>query len=522
MVKFKIDDKEVEAKAGETILQVAQRENVFVPYFCYHPKLSVAGNCRMCLVQVEGQGKPVIACREPVREGIAVRTNTPEVKKMQQGVLEFILVNHPLDCPICDQSGECDLQDNYFRASLFPSRLEDQKIHKPKVRPLGPRVTLDDERCIACSRCVRFCDEVAGVHELSLTERGGHTTLMTFPGAELKNPYSLCTVDICPVGALTSTDFRFKKRVWFLKTTPSICTGCATGCNVKMDWDDGIVYRYRPRTNEAVNQCWMCDEGRLTYKQLNENRVTDPMMRKNGDWARVSWDEALERIVAVSPPPVPSPLEGEGQGGGALSVILSAQCSCEENFALYQFVKKTWPQAKIFATGRECENPSHDTILIDADKNPNWNFLKLLERNLGRGMELPEGGVVIAMGPLSDEVVTEVIASQAKLSVWITANRAANDSFADLILAKASFAEQEGTFINRQGRIQRFWQGFPPKGHAKPVWEMVNALAMQLGQAPVGRTAREVFETMAAKLPELKELTYEKIGDQGWNTASQS
>src|SRR3989338_5982125 len=240
--KIKIDGEEVEAQAGETILQVAQRENIYVPYFCYHKKLSIAGNCRMCLVQIEGQGKPVISCREPVREGISVHTNTPEVKQMQQGVLEFILKNHPLDCPICDQSGECDLQDHYFNASLFPSRLEDSKVHKPKWKPLGQRVTLDDERCIVCTRCIRFCQEIAGTDELTVTERGGKSTLTTYPGAELKNPYSICTVDVCPVGALTSTDFRFKKRVWFLKKTKSICTGCSTGCNVYVDWDDSIAY----------------------------------------------------------------------------------------------------------------------------------------------------------------------------------------------------------------------------------------------------------------------------------------
>ena len=509
MVKFKLDDKEVEAKPGETILQVAQRENTYIPYFCYHPKLSIAGNCRMCLVQIEGQNKPVISCREPVREGIVVQTKTPEVKEMQQGILEFILVNHPLDCPICDQSGECELQDHYFNASLFPSRLEDQKVHKPKVKPLGPLVTLDDERCIACSRCVRFCDEVAGVHELCLTERGGHTTLTTFPGAELKNPYSLNTVDICPVGALTSTDFRFKKRVWFLKTTPSVCTGCATGCNVKMDWDDSQVYRYRPRDNEAVNQCWMCDEGRLTYKSFNENRVTDPMIQKDGDWVRIAWEEAFRKVAERTP----SPLEGEGKGEGALVVILSAQATCEENFALYQWITKNFPQAKIWAAGKEVEKATHDKILIDADKNPNWAFLKMLK--VPQVDAIPSGATVIVLGNPPERVVTELIASSAKFSIWITSNGAPAERWADLILPKPTVAEQEGTFINRQQRIQRVWPAFPARGHAKPVWEIVNGMAQVVSQTVGSTSAREIFGTMTASLPTLKGLTYEEIGEQG-------
>lgn len=471
MVKIKIDNKELEVKEGSTVLQAALVNGIDVPYFCWHPKLSIAGNCRMCLVQIKGQAKPVIACREEVREGLEVDTQSPEVKKMQQGVLEFILLNHPLDCPICDQSGECPLQDNYFKFSKFPSRIEDQKIHKPKATPLGPLVTLDDERCIVCTRCVRFCDEIAGSHELCVIDRGGHATLTTYPGAELKNPYSLCTVDICPVGALTSTDFRFRKRVWFLKTTDSICTGCATGCNIKMDWDDQIVYRYRPRENEQVNQCWMCDEGRLTYKFINDpNRVLVPLVKKYGEFQKVSWEEALSfiryRIL----------VDGAQQVSGTFCGVLSAQASCEENDALVKFLQAVTKAPLFLTTKKEVENPSHDKFLIDADKNPNSAYLKMLGKKIAFQKHFPKGAVVFALDHLTEDQKRELVTSQPKLVVWLASNLWEPSKWADVILPKPTFAEQEGTFINRQEIRQKANQAFAPRGHARPVADVVGKL----------------------------------------------
>lgn len=473
-----MDDKELEVKEGTTLLQAALANKIDIPYFCYHPKLTIAGNCRMCLVNVKGQNKPVISCRERVREGMEVDTKSPEVKKMQQGVLEFILVNHPLDCPICDQSGECDLQDNYFKFSNFPSRLEDQKIHKPKAKPLGPLVTLDDERCILCTRCVRFCDEVAGTHELCITERGGHSELTTYPGKELKNPYSLCTVDVCPVGALTSTDFRFQKRVWFLKTTPSICTGCATGCNIKMDWDDGQVYRYRPRENNEINQCWMCDEGRLSYKFINENRLLEPMMKKNGEFVAISWKEAMKEMIDIlGNTPVASNVVG----------VLSTQASCEENEALKKFLETLFPKAVFFATRKEVKNPSQDKFLIDADKNPNSSFLTSLGVGpLGEG-PLAKGAIYMVLDNLTEDQRKHLIDSGPKKVILFTSNfgdvsqkrgtsPGTSPLWADLVLPKPTFAEQEGTFINRQNIKQKAKKAFDPKGHSKEIKKVFEEL----------------------------------------------
>jgi NADH-quinone oxidoreductase subunit G len=296
MPKLTIDGKVIEVKEGTTVFEAARQNEIPIPHFCYHPKLSIAGNCRMCLVQIEKQPKPAISCNTVAMEGMVVNTKTPEVKALQKNVLEFILINHPIDCPVCDQAGECRLQEYYMDYTMTDSDFDEEKVKKPKKVDLGPLVMLDDERCILCSRCIRFCDEITKTGELCFINRGDQSTLATFPGKQLDNKYSLNTVDICPVGALTSKPFRFKKRVWFLKSVPSICTGCATGCNIFIDHDDGTVWRYKTRDNEAVNQCWTCDEGRMSYPFINETIDTSPHPAR-GRAEAVSVADAMEEII---------------------------------------------------------------------------------------------------------------------------------------------------------------------------------------------------------------------------------
>lgn len=497
-VRIKIDDVDVLAEPGTTVLEASRSIGHDIPSFCYHPKLSIAGNCRMCLVQIKGQPKPVISCREKVREGMEIDTRSPEVKKVQQGVLEFILVNHPLDCPICDQSGECDLQDNYFKFSNTPSRLEDPKIHKPKAKPLGPHVTLDDERCIVCTRCVRFCDEVAKEHELCVTERGGHSTLTTYPGKELKNPYSLNTVDVCPVGALTSTDFRFKKRVWFLKTASSICTGCATGCNIRLDWDDQKVYRYRPRENEAVNECWMCDEGRLSYKFINDvSRVLEPLRRNGKGYERMTLEAAVEAIAEAS------------QKSGKARAVVSAQASCEENFALAHFVRENFSESHLTATSKEVSSPSSDDFLIDPDKNPNRKFTERLKADT----KMAHGGIYFVLENLTPAQISELKKQEPEMVVWFASNRDPLADWADIIIPKPTFAEQDGTFINRKNRLQRAWQAFEPRGLSRPVWGVLSEISRYAGFQWNFENAEEVF----AKA--FKGIKFVDVGDLGiWIT----
>ncbi len=298
LITVNIDGREIAVPKGTNMIEAARLLGIEVPHFCYHPKLTVAGNCRMCLVemgtpavdpatkqpvmdpatgkpQIRWMPKPTIACFTNASPGLHIRTNTPLVKGCREGVMEFLLINHPLDCPICDQAGECKLQEQATGYGRGTSRFVEQKNVKPKRTALGPRVTLDDERCILCSRCIRFCKEIAQDDVLGFVDRGSYSTLTCYPGRKLENNYSLNTVDICPVGALTSTDFRFKMRVWFLKTAASICTESSVGANTEVWSREGVIYRITPRRNDEVNDAWMADSGRMLYKQVAaENRLT--------------------------------------------------------------------------------------------------------------------------------------------------------------------------------------------------------------------------------------------------------
>src|SRR5688500_5840680 len=299
-----------------TMIQACAQYNNDVPHYCYHPKLPVAGNCRMCVVEfgtpamgpdrkpvlnpdgtpkIAKSPRPAIACATPISAGMEIYTNSPSVVEMRKGVLEFLLINHPLDCPICDQAGECKLQEYSFDYGQAGSRFVEEKVHKPKQVDLGPRIILDDERCILCSRCVRFTRDIVGDDALGFVNRASYNTLTNYPGTQFVNKYTLNTVDICPVGALTSKDFRFKMRVWFLKETKSVCTSCATGCNIVIGSREEKIYRYEPRENEAVNSSWMCDYGRLNYKWVaREDRLREVMIGKGG----TNWGTAISQVSA--------------------------------------------------------------------------------------------------------------------------------------------------------------------------------------------------------------------------------
>ncbi|MGH7832986.1 MAG: 2Fe-2S iron-sulfur cluster-binding protein, partial [Candidatus Binatia bacterium] len=259
-VKITIDGREITTAKGKTVILAAAEAGIAIPHYCYHPKLSIAGNCRMCLVEIEKMPKLQIACNTQVSEGMAVITQSSKVLQARQAVMEFLLINHPLDCPICDQAGECWLQDYYMKHDLSPSRMLERKEHQPKREVFGPNVVFDGERCIKCTRCVRFLQEITRTEELTVLNRSDHATIALFPGEVLDNPLSANVNDICPVGALTDRDFRFKVRVWYLSSTPSICPGCSTGCNIKIETYQNRIARFKPRVNEEVNSHWLCDE----------------------------------------------------------------------------------------------------------------------------------------------------------------------------------------------------------------------------------------------------------------------
>ena len=386
LVKLTIDGKAAEAPKGTNLIEAAKSVGIEVPHYCYHPKLQVVGNCRMCLVdvgmpklgpdkkpEIGPDDKPVImfapklsiGCNTSVAEGMVVHTRSPKVIKAREGVMEFLLINHPLDCPICDQAGECRLQEFSVDYGKGESRFIEEKVHKPKMSPIGPKITLDDERCILCSRCVRFMRDVAGQDCLGFVERGSHSTLTCYPGNEPNTNYDLNIVDICPVGALTQTDFRFKQRVWFLKETKSVCPNCATGCNTVLWSREGVVYRQTPRDNDAVNQCWMCDYGRQHYQFINDpSRIQAPSVKSAamGERFNLTWVEATrqvaERLKSVRP----------------IAGIGSARATTEELFLFNKLVREVLGAELLDIVPHDGEG---DKFLLSADRNPNTAGAKL-------------------------------------------------------------------------------------------------------------------------------------------------
>src|SRR6059036_2725394 len=369
MPKLSIDGREVSVPDGTTVIQAAEKLGIFVPRYCYHPGLSIAGNCRICLVEVEKFPKLQIACNTPVTEGMTVHTKSAKAEDGRRAVLEFLLANHPLDCPVCDQSGECDLQNFYLNFGLYNPRFREQKVKKRKAVALGPHVMLDQERCILCSRCVRFTDEITKTGEFGIFNRGDHAELGIYPGKELDNRYSANVVDICPVGALTERDFRFQVRVWYLDTAKSICPGCARGCNIEVHVnrrrphhaEGRRVARLKPRFNAEVNKWWICDAGRYGFGFVDApDRLLTPAQREGGSSTDVTWELGIAAVAGALRRLPPE----------QLGVIASPKMANEDLFALRRLldlhgISQAAGRVPTRVPGDE------DDFLIRADKNPN-------------------------------------------------------------------------------------------------------------------------------------------------------
>ncbi|HQT96464.1 MAG TPA: 2Fe-2S iron-sulfur cluster-binding protein [Thermodesulfobacteriota bacterium] len=507
----------VDVPQGTSILNAAKEAGVEIPHYCYHPKLSIAGNCRMCLVEVEKFPKLQTACSTVVTDGMVVRTDTEKVRKAVTGVLELILIHHPIDCPICDQAGECGLQDYYMKFGLHKSRyaLED-KVHKKKAQDIGGQIVLDAERCILCSRCVRFLTEVTGTRELDFFNRGDHSEISIFPGKPLDNDYTGNLADICPVGALTSKDFRFKCRVWFLKAFDSICTGCSKGCNVDAHHKGDILYRLKPRWNDAVNQAWMCDFGRLTYKAMNEARLLTPFVREEGARKVAAWGSLL--------PDVAFRLKAAAEKGGPdrVAVIASPQSSNEELYLLRRFAAESLGTKNLAFTHRVAGDGFADGFLIQADKNPNSRgaqllgipggaaFDALVSKIAGGGIDalLVFGNVV---GALSEEETAALLAN-VPFVVQVGTNEGPVSKAATAVLPSASVAERGGTFTNHAGRVQRFRFGFPARGKAKNPIEILVSLGNRLGAGWDFAGEASVFNAIAGTEAPFAGMSYDSIG----------
>jgi NADH-quinone oxidoreductase subunit G len=504
-VKLTIDDREVTVPKGTNVLEAARRIGVEISAFCYHPGLPIAAVCRQCLVKVEKAPKPVPACQAVCTDGMVVSTNDADVVDRRRQMLEFTLVNHPIDCPICDKAGECTLQELYFDHNAQMSRVDVPKVRKNKVVDVGPRIVLDQERCILCTRCIRVCDSVAGEHQLDMAFRNDREVLTTAPGELLDNAYSLNTVDVCPVGALTQKDFRFTMRAWELMMTPSICTGCATGCNVEIHHRESRVYRLRPRHNAQVNKHWMCDEGRFTYKELALERLAGPVV----DGLPSSWDAALQTAAKA----LQEALETDRTQVG---VVFSAQHSNEDNYVLARLAREFWQVGRLYIAGKPDAPERADDILRDADVNPNRAGVAALLADAA------PGGVDELRADLSSGAVRTLLVLGHELG---SANSALADAplanlivlsdrdtgiarHARVVLSVAAWAEIHGTMTNRQGLVQRLHAAFPPAGQALPGWDALVRLGRATGAALDYSNAKRVFTEMVGTVPTFAEASW--------------
>ncbi|GAB4247346.1 MAG: hypothetical protein Kow00109_23470 [Acidobacteriota bacterium] len=514
MPTITIDGVELQVPAGTTVIQAAEMAGIYIPRYCYHPGLRIAGSCRMCLVEVEKLPNLQIACNTVVQDGMKVTTDSPRVKQARQGMLEFLLSNHPLDCPVCDQSGECDLQNYYMEYGRYQSRFFENKTKRKKAFPIGPHVMLDQERCILCTRCVRFTEEVSKSHELGVFQRGHYSYIDLYPGKELNNPYSGNVIDICPVGALTEREFRFQCRVWYLKEAPSICPNCARGCNISVHFNTERrhkaqgrrVMRIKPRFHPEVNRWWICDHGRFDYHFIDRDRIEFPALQEDGLRRDVDWDTALSHAAEL----IRETLAADGPG--AVGVALSPRLANEELAAAKRlFLEGLGIEHLALANPWEELGPE-DELLMRADRNPNrrgaqelglaGDLRELLQKAAGGEVKL----VYLFHHQLDDPEALELLRQVPRL-IYQGTNWNPAAAEADVVLAGAVPAEKRGTFTNFEGRLQRFAPCFAPLEDARPDFAILADLGRRL---EVAMPADE-DEALRGAFG----LSWDEVGDRG-------
>lgn len=513
MPKCTINGKEIEVAPGTTVIQAALQLGIHIPHFCWHPDLPVDGNCRMCLVDVEKAPKLQIACNTAVTDGMVVHTESEKAAQAHRTTLEFLLVNHPIDCPVCDQAGECYLQDQYMDHGLHESKVEpEEKVRKRKVVDLGP-IMLDAERCVLCSRCIRFEREVTGTNSFEFVNRGDHTQIATFQDRPIEHNYAGNLADVCPVGALLSHDFRFKMRVWFLEETASVCPGCSTGCNVAIDHRDGEVHRLRPRRNVEVNKSWMCDVGRLEYREIGlDSRVTGARRKRGEHWEGVGLEASLEELATWV-----------REAGTASVFVATPQATNEDLFAFRSLAELATGRLE-FRVGdpQDKVRVREDNVLLRADRNPNTQGC--LDQELGRTgvatllADCAAGRVhaLVLQGPelLRLPEAVEALSRVPRIAVMATHEGPELDR-AHLVLPATVWAEMDGSFTNFQRRVQRIRRAVPPLGDAQPRWQMAARVIQRLGGSFAATSAREAFALLAAAVPGYAGLTYGALGATG-------
>jgi NADH-quinone oxidoreductase subunit G len=529
MPKITINQESINVPDGTTIIEAAGQLGIEIPRYCYHPGLSIAGSCRMCLVEIEKMPKLQPACNTRVTDGMVVTTNSEKVQDAVSGVLEFLLINHPLDCPVCDQAGECYLQEYYMKFGLYDSRMNENKIKRHKAEVIGPHVILDTERCVLCSRCVRFVREVSHSNEIGIFNRGGESEIRLLPDKILDNNYSGNVVDICPVGALTDRDFRFQCRVWYLSKTNSVCNGCSRGCNITVEanrqrphhGEGRRVMRLKPRFNKYVNQWWMCDEGRYSYKFIDEpTRLVQPQIKKSNEFEPLHWNDAIREVVSRL-------MEAKKARLNSVVVIASPQLTNEDLFLMRKLFGFDLDLLQIDFRVPDRNATAGDSFLLQADRNPNtrgaeailleeggFSLPQLIESPGNQGFELLYVCEQDLTGKLGEDQARKFI-SQFEFVIYQGSNENATSSLANLVLPAATYAEVEGTFTNFEGRVQKIIPAVEPLGESLPPWQIMNSLARASGFDYSYDSAEEVFEELAQSVVEFDGLTYQKIGDQG-------
>ncbi len=517
MPNLTIDGRQLTVPDGTTILQAALAAGIDIPYYCYHPGLSIAGNCRICLVEVEKFPKPVIACNTAVAEGMVVYTQSEKTKEWERAVMEFLLINHPLDCPICDQAGECKLQEYSFRHGQPTTRFVEEKSHGPKRRDLGPGVVYDWERCIKCTRCIRFCEEVTKTGELGMFLRGVHEEVGIYPGKPLDNPYSGNVVDICPVGALTWRSFRFRSRVWFLTDVPSTCAGCARGCSVNVGAFRNEVYRVTPRINQAVNRWWICDVGREWGERLRTarpERLSGPRFTRGAE--KGPWATAIEEAGDLL----------AGASAGRAAVLASPRASVEDLFLAARIASGPLGGAPVFLPVHE--SGENDDLLIRRDRSPNRRGAELvlgalaggarpiaeLERRLADG----EVDTLFALGPglvgpVSDEPppLTAAALAKARQVIVLDAFHSPLADAATLLLPVTTWGESAGTLVNFAGRVQWSAAALAPAADCRPAFVLLGDLLARLSGEGPAPSRQAVQAALSSEVPAFAGIDWDAL-----------
>ncbi|MBP1622200.1 MAG: nqo3 1 [Acidobacteria bacterium] len=527
-VTLTIDGQQIQAPKGTMLIEAAKTAGILIPHYCYHGGLPVVGSCRMCLVEIEKVPKLQPSCATPVAEGMVVRTQTPQALKNRRSVLEFLLSNHPLDCPVCDQAGECELQNYYMAHGLYDTRFNEDKEKRKKATPIGPYIILDQERCVLCTRCVRFTREISKTSELGVINRGHRSEIDVMPGFELANPYSGNLADVCPVGALTDRDFRFKCRVWFLGGAPSVCPGCSRGCNIEIHFNDRFnpryhtqrVHRLKPRYNVDVNGHWICDEGRYAYHAIDApERLRTPRLKQGEEFREASWEDAIRESAGALKQVVAT------HGPQSVALLVSPQMSNEELFLARRVFKDHLGIDNIESRIPSNAKVYSDDFLITADKNPNSGGAAVIFP-AGPGLEsllqACAGGRIHFLyivqtdltRALDPAYVCEAL-NKVECTVFQGSWDSATAALADIQLPAAVYAEQEGTFTNMHGRVQRFQAAVPPLGESLPGVEILSRFASGLGFSAQSVNARSLLEEMGQNIPAFAGMTWQSVGSSG-------